>query len=172
MIILRRIDERDAQTFCDLFSCSQVQEYLFDDIPMPYTIKRALSFIDQVMAEFPLSCAIQVDDCFAGMIMLGEKQAIYCANLELSYWLGAPFWNRGIMTEAIRQMLNVAFAQAGIHRVYAQLVSCNEASKRVLRNNGFLKEAIMADAGLKHGRPIDMELYAITKTNYKAQIGD
>lgn len=56
---------------------------------------------------------------------------------ELGYWLGKPFWGRGIMPEAAREMLRHAFLDLGMQRVWCAYYDGNEKSKRVQEKVGF-----------------------------------
>ena len=56
---------------------------------------------------------------------------------EIGYWLGVPYWDRGIMTEAVREMLRHAFMDRGFRKVWAGYYDGNERSKRVQEKCGF-----------------------------------
>ena len=56
---------------------------------------------------------------------------------ELGYWLGVPYWGRGIVPEAAREMLRHAFEDLGLLRVWCGYYEGNEKSKRVQEKLGF-----------------------------------
>ena len=56
---------------------------------------------------------------------------------ELGYWLGKPFWGRGIMPEAGRELLRHAFEDLGMTRVWCAYYDGNLKSKRVQEKLGF-----------------------------------
>ncbi len=56
---------------------------------------------------------------------------------ELGYWLGKPFWGRGIVPEAAGELLRHAFEDIGMTRVWAGWYEGNARSKRVLEKCGF-----------------------------------
>ena len=56
---------------------------------------------------------------------------------ELGYWLGAPYWGRGIMPEAGREMLRHAFEDLKMTRVWCGYYEGNEKSRRVQEKLGF-----------------------------------
>ena len=56
---------------------------------------------------------------------------------EMGYWLGKPFWGRGIMPEAAREMLCHAFQDLGMQKVWCAYYDGNEKSKRVQEKVGF-----------------------------------
>lgn len=57
---------------------------------------------------------------------------------EMGYWLGKPFWGRGLMTEAAREMLRHAFEDCGMNRVWIGYYDGNERSHRVQEKCGFV----------------------------------
>ena len=56
---------------------------------------------------------------------------------ELGYWLGVPYWGRGIMPEAARRLLRHAFEDLGLARVWCGYFEGNGKSKRVQEKLGF-----------------------------------
>ncbi len=56
---------------------------------------------------------------------------------ELGYWLGVPWWGRGIVPEAAREMLRHAFEDLGLARVWCGYYDGNTKSKRVQEKLGF-----------------------------------
>ena len=50
---------------------------------------------------------------------------------EMGYWLGKPFWGRGIVPEAVTEMLRRAFEDIGIQKVWVGYYEGNSKSKRV-----------------------------------------
>ncbi len=56
---------------------------------------------------------------------------------ELGYWIGVPFWGRGITPEAAREMLRHAFEDLGMARVWCGYYDGNLRSRRVQEKVGF-----------------------------------
>lgn len=56
---------------------------------------------------------------------------------EMGYWLGKPFWGRGIMPEAVKEMLRHAFEDCGMRKVWIGYYEGNIKSKRVQEKCGF-----------------------------------
>jgi hypothetical protein len=55
----------------------------------------------------------------------------------LGYWIGRPYWGRGIATAAVGQAVEFAFQQLKLPRVRAEVLEFNESSRKVLEKNGF-----------------------------------
>ena len=56
---------------------------------------------------------------------------------ELGYWLGKPFWGRGYMPEAAKEMLRHGFEELGMKTVWCGYYDGNRKSKRVQEKLGF-----------------------------------
>ena len=56
---------------------------------------------------------------------------------ELGYWLGKPFWGKGIMPEAGRELLRHAFEDVGFTKVWCGYYAGNNKSSRVQDKLGF-----------------------------------
>ena len=56
---------------------------------------------------------------------------------ELGYWLGKPFWGKGLMTEAALEMIRHGFEDLGMTRIWCGYYEGNERSKRVQEKAGF-----------------------------------
>lgn len=56
---------------------------------------------------------------------------------ELGYWLGVPYWGRGIVPEAAGEILRHAFEDLRLSRVRCGYYDGNEKSRRVQEKLGF-----------------------------------
>ncbi len=81
---------------------------------------------------------------------------------ELGYWLGKPFWGRGIMPEAAKEMLRHAFEDIGMAKVWAGYYEGNLKSKRVQEKVGFRFEW--------KSEGVDVPLMHETRTGYVSSI--
>ena len=57
---------------------------------------------------------------------------------ELGYWLGQPFWGRGYMPEASRELLRHGFEDLGMTTIWCAYYDSNLKSKRVQEKLGFV----------------------------------
>ena len=56
---------------------------------------------------------------------------------ELGYWIGTPYWGKGLMTEAGKEILRYAFQDLMMKKVWAGYYDGNLRSKRVQEKLGF-----------------------------------
>ncbi len=57
---------------------------------------------------------------------------------ELGYWIGVPFWGRGLIPEAVREMLRHSFEDLALTSVWCGYFEGNENSRRVQEKCGFV----------------------------------
>jgi ribosomal-protein-alanine N-acetyltransferase len=129
--------------------------------PHPYTEADAqwwFSFLER-MPE-PTHWAIEVDGHAAGGIGVILGEGIKIKSAHFGYWLGEPYWGRGIMTEAVKAVSPYAMSRFGLIRLEAPVFEWNAASMRVLEKCGFVREGILRASVFKDGQVIDQILYA------------
>ena len=56
---------------------------------------------------------------------------------ELGYWIGVPFWGRGLAPEAAKELLRRCFEDLNLNRVWCGYYDGNDRSKRVQEKLGF-----------------------------------
>lgn len=132
-----------------------------DAFPSPYTAKDARRFIAMATGDRDLGLflAIEVQGGAAGGIGIHPLADVHRRTAEIGYWLSPRFWGRGIVTDAVRALVPVAFSTFDIVRLQAGVFSCNPASGRVLEKCGFLREAVHRQAVTKNGHGYDEILY-------------
>ncbi len=132
-----------------------------DAFPHPYTLADAERYIGMSRAQNPpRSFAIEVDGEASGAIAFKPGTDVERISAEVGYWIGRPFWGRGIVTEALAATRDRFAAERGLLRVFAVPYAWNVASHRVLEKAGFALEGRLRNAALKDGKVVDQLLYA------------
>src|SRR5947209_2302263 len=88
---------------------------------------------------------------------------VFYRSAEIGYWLGEPYWGRGIATEALRAITECAFMTFDLCRLQAGVFEWNPASMRVLEKAGFTLEARHRKNVTKDGETIDRVVYALVR---------
>lgn len=57
---------------------------------------------------------------------------------ELGFWIGAPFWRQGFITEAAHEIIRHAFDKLAMRTIWVGYYDGNEASRRVQEKLGFI----------------------------------
>ena len=141
-----------------------IADNLTDLFPHPYTREDGIKFIEMTLQKEPRQIfAIDLDGKAIGAIGLHPQSDIHRMNAELGYWLAEPFWGKGIITRAIREMVVYGFDTLEINRIFARPFGRNKASQRVLEKAGFILEAHLKNTIIKNSVYLDELIYAVRK---------
>lgn len=124
----------------------KIARNLRNAFPFPYTYEDAEWYVKNCIEKGDISqlCrVIVVDGEAVGSIGVFVRDDVYCKTAEVGYWLGEPFWNYGIMSEAVSQLCEEAFKTFDIVRIFAEPFAYNIGSRRTLEKAGFVLESIM-----------------------------
>jgi RimJ/RimL family protein N-acetyltransferase len=134
---------------------------LRDAFPHPYTRRDAREYIRGVRQRAPQTgFAITVNDEAIGSIAFVLHRDVERVSAEIGYWLGEPFWGRGIATEALAAVTRHAIDAHGLTRLYAVPFAWNAASCRVLEKAGYALEARLRRSAIKDDAITDQLQYA------------
>lgn len=134
-----------------------------DAFPHPYTMEDAVGWIEKANEPPVTNFAIVVESEAVGGVGMILKDDIYRRSAEVGYWLGEQFWGRGLVTEAVRAIIEYAFENFDLCRLYAGVLEWNPASMKVLEKAGFQLEARLRKAVTKDNQTMDEFIYAIIK---------
>ena len=88
------------------------------------------------------------------------------AAAEVGYSLAREYWGRGLMTEALRAVIQYGFDHMQLNRIEAQHETTNPASGAVMRKCHMQHEGTLRSRLFNKGRYVDVELYAILRKDY------
>jgi RimJ/RimL family protein N-acetyltransferase len=162
--IVRSWETSDAPKLALHANDRAIWRNLKDRFPNPYTLANAEWFITHCQNEEPESAfAIVVGDEAIGAIGFEHRGDIWRRSVELGYWIGQPYWGRGITTGAVRAATDWAFDTWQLNRVWAGVFAWNPASARVLEKAGYAFEARLKHSAVKDGELVDELIYAVVR---------
>lgn len=163
-IILRPWHIDDLNELVALANNKNIAQYMADVFPNPYSEEKGKAFIDFANSN-PSSCifAITINHKPVGSIGLHMQTDILRKNAEIGYWLGEEYWGKGIMQDAIKQMVDYGFANLDIVRIFARVFGNNLASQKVIEKARFKLEGKYEKTIYKNGEFLDELIYAIRK---------
>lgn len=153
-ILIRSWEYGDRHALTELADNRRIWDNVRDYFPSPYTLRDAKAWIASQRGKDPAeSFAVVCDGLLAGAVGVFTRTDIYRCTAELGYWIGEPFWGRGVASEAVRLVTETAFARdPALVRIFAEVYAHNTASQRVLEKNGFVLESRRRNAYIKNGR--------------------
>lgn len=156
-IVLRSWLTKDLEPLVRLANNKKIWDQVRDYFPHPYTTKEAKEWLALNVGITPaFNFVIEADGQFAGSIGMVPKTDVYRNNMEIGYWLGEPYWGKGIATKAVALICDKIWRDyAAVNRIYAEVFETNKASMRVLEKNGFELECIRKKAVIKKNILLD-----------------
>ena len=143
-LVLRQPTVRDAPAIFDSYARDpEVVRYL---TWRPHgSTADTHAFIDAIRSrweahsELTWALTVRGDDRLIGMIGLRPRGF----KSDIGYVLARPHWGRGLMTEAGGTIVDLAFTDPAVHRVWAVCDADNRASARVLEKIGMTCEGVL-----------------------------
>jgi len=159
--IVRAWRDSDRSALLRFANNRRVWRNLKDRFPHPYGEAEADAWLALNRARTrPTAWAIEVEGLAVGGIGLEPGTDVHLKSAHIGYWLGEPYWGRGIMTDVVRAVSDRALTHPGFARLEAPVFEWNPASMRVLEKCGFVREGVMKKSVFKDGQLIDCMLYA------------
>lgn len=167
---LRAITEDDADAIFAIMRDPQVMHYY--GLPMrsrEEAVRRVNSFCTAFQEQNSVYWAI-TEKISGDFIGSGGFWRILKPHFraELSYELEPAWWNRGVVTEAARVILQFGFATMGLHSVEAGIHPDNVGSRRVLEKLGFMQEGYFREKYFDTARSafIDAAVFSLLRTDW------
>ncbi len=163
-LILRELQSGDAEAIFRFLSNEEIVRYY--DQPM-MNLQQARSLIQRQHMRFENGEAIRW-----GITVKGHKKVVGTCGFfrditnfyaGISYILDRPYWNKGIMTEALQVMMPFGFNSYQLNRVEAHIARPNQASQRVLEKLGFQEEGILRQRLFENNHFHDEKVFALLK---------
>lgn len=137
---LRAWHESDAATLQALLDDPEIWTWLPETYPAPLTLGAAAALIEISNASnHHQVCAVLRNDDIIGQLRLEYDVDPQDPGVaEISYWLGRPFWGKGIGSDIVRLFTARSFADnPGIRSIVARVHNDNAASLRILKKLGY-----------------------------------
>jgi RimJ/RimL family protein N-acetyltransferase len=133
------------------------------------TKQQTAAFIENEIARRQsgsgVTWAILMEGCLCGIVSLIGIQRTHRVltydKAELAYWVGRSHQRLGIMTEAGRAVLDFAFREVGLHKVYVSHFAVNDASRSLIRRLGFRNVGTQREEFQKNGVWHDHVMYEL-----------
>jgi RimJ/RimL family protein N-acetyltransferase len=132
-LLLRAPRMEDAEAITALLQDRAIAENTIR-IPYPFQLADAQTFIAGVEAGSQPTFVVTLRDAVIGCCGIAQRDG---EKPELGYWFGVPFWGKGYATEAVRAVIDHAFADLGHDALLSGARISNPASRRVLEKCGF-----------------------------------
>ncbi|WGD36550.1 GNAT family N-acetyltransferase [Lysinibacter sp. HNR] len=164
-LILRRFTVDDAQAmFRNWASDDAVTEYLAWPTHRDEGVSRGVlsDWVESYERDSYYTWAIELVGLDEPIGSIGAVRTDDDLRLvEIGYCIGKPWWNQGIVTEALQALTAFFIERVGINRIEATHVPQNPGSGRVMIKSGFRYEGTLRQRTLTHKGVFDAEMYAL-----------
>jgi [ribosomal protein S5]-alanine N-acetyltransferase len=168
-VYLRYAEMRDYDDWAKLRA--QSREFLepweptwpTDDLSRAAFRRRLRRNRDEILSDeaYPFLIFRVADNVLVGGLTLGQVRRGVAQTATLGYWMGEAHAGHGLMSNAVRAVIDHAFGPLGLRRIEAACLPHNQRSIRLLERLGFRKEGIARAYLQINGRWQDHLFYAL-----------
>jgi len=180
---LRKFRKTDIDNIAKYANNKNIAKWLTNEFPHPYSKKDAESFVNMILKEdsgtvFTIEINREACGSIAVIPQNNEKNNskntvpntqiqdtainICDKQAELGYWLAEKYWNNGIMTLAIKEMVDYGFKTFDIDCIFATPFVNNLVSQKVLKKVGFTSDNKMKKI-IKSEETYEVFIFSIKK---------
>lgn len=167
-LLLRQTTQEDVEAVFAVFSDPKVTQ--FHDLSTLIHLREANQIIERRVRGFESGSGIRwaiadrqnnylIGSC--GFTWLQQANAA-----EVGYELSSQYWRQGIMSEALRAILQYGFIEREIQFVIAEIMIENIASRKLLEKLGFQSQGILEKHGFWKAKYHDLERFKMAKTDF------
>lgn len=168
-LILRKLSLEDAEDIFEYAQDPEVTRYLSWD---PHkSIEDSIRFIEFMLEKYKIEgygdWGIEykekgklIGTC--GYTWWDRKNS----KAEIGYVLSRKYWNMGLMTEAVKEIIKFGFEKMFLNRIQARCIVENFASERVMQKVGMKFEGILREDIFLRGKYWDTKLYSILRKDF------
>lgn len=170
-LVLKKIEDAHLQELFAIYDNEKVFEYC--GIIPKHNIQTVSKMIGHFTRDYKKESIVKWgifqkshSDQLVGIIEAMEfNQKVNMVTI--GYYLAEDYWGKGLASDAVNILVKFLFEEVNINRIQAEVMPLNEASKKVLQKNGFLKEGLLRQAKVWSGKGVvDLEIYGLLKEEY------
>jgi ribosomal-protein-alanine N-acetyltransferase len=167
---LRRISTRDANDIFEYASDPEVAKFVTWEHHR--SIADSIHYVRMIVNSYSRG-----EPSPWGIILKEEQKLIGTGGFhwwlyehsraEVGYTISARYWNRGLMTEALKAIIEFGFEKMMLNRIEAKCYVQNAPSEKVLQKCGMKFEGILRESLYVKEEFRDLKMYSIIKSEYE-----
>ncbi|MFC5269849.1 GNAT family N-acetyltransferase [Adhaeribacter terreus] len=163
-LILREVRETDAP---------EILFFRSDDTIMRFLDREKLKSEDEALEYIANTrkAVLENEGINWGICLKGSEKLIGTIGLwrfikanhraEIGYSLHPDYWNKGLMSEAMKVVLDYGFQTLKLHSIEANINPKNDASRKLLEKHGFVQEAYFRGDYYFQGEFLDSVIFSL-----------
>ena len=169
-LLLRQVDKSDVNEIFFLRSDERVMRYLdkapAESLDDAYEFIKKISELENSTEAVTWAIALTGNSKLIGTICLWNIQKEHY-RAEIGYNLHPDYWGKGIMNEAVLEVINYGFNVMKLHSIEANVNPGNAASIKLLERNNFTREAYFKENYYYNGKFLDSAIYSLLVSDHK-----
>ncbi len=167
-LILRSLKTGDIENYFAFASDAEVTRYLRWGPHI--SITQTENHFQHILSEYragsdgPWGIELKETRKLIGSIHLMAISDQHC-KAEIGFLLARPYWNQGLMTEALTEVLAYALDTFNLNRIEAFCLIENDIARRLLEKVGLKQEGILREYLVQKDLPRTMSVHAILKSD-------
>lgn len=168
-LVIRAFTNDDAEALLSFRSNPEAMRFV--PRPLQRNTEEALEMIGMINHN------IAANECIGWCVVLKSSGKVIGSvsfhriekehhRAELGYMLHPDYWGKGLVTEAVRAIVDYGFRELNFHSIEAIIDPDNTASASVLNKLHFVKEAHFKENFVHNGRFTDTAIYSLLKSDY------
>ncbi|AIR96427.1 GNAT family N-acetyltransferase [Streptomyces glaucescens] len=125
------------------------------------------SYAEKTASDTGRILGIWADGELVGGVLL-RTMDVGQGTAEAGCWLEPSAVGRGLVSRAVRVLIDWAVEERGIHRVEWQVSSANDASIAVARRLGMTRDGVLRQSYLYRGQRHDIEVWSVLAPEWRA----
>ncbi len=169
-LLMRPFEASDIDEIPALVVAPEIADNTF--VPRPYPEEAALEFVRLARERWKNDEAYVfaiIDKSISRFVgCMGIHPVREHNRAEVGYWIGKPYWGKGLATGALRLLIGFGFDVLKLNRIEAGHFDYNPASGRVLLKANMRYEGERRGFVLHRDQYKDVRWYAILREEYAA----
>lgn len=165
---LRPLEVRDLEAVAPYFANTAELYYYLPDLLLPRTAAQLQILMDDWndgKRNFVFAC--RAGEETLGLVSLSDLDAA-AGSAEAGIVITEPAWRgQGLAREALTLLLDYAFGDLRLHRIFARVAVENHKSLALFENLGFVREGRMRQAMRRGDRYIDLIFLGLLEEEYR-----
>jgi len=173
-LILRPFRKSDVDDLVKNANNLNVSQYL-GEVSYPYTKKDAEWFINSCSKklkvkpceDYSFGIEFKTLNKIIGVVSLTKVDSFH-GKASLGYWLGENYWRQGIMSEAVKAIIDFGFNTLKLRRISVSAFTPNKNSNALIKKMGFKKEGLRRKyfKAKSTGKIYDTNFYGLLKEEW------
>ncbi len=169
-LVLRQMTLDDAESVLSYFADEEVTRYI--DVPSMTDLEQAEKVIMYGISLFERREGIRWgiarpgDERLIGTCGFDNVTKVRGSRGEVKYDLSRPCWGRGLMAEALAEVVRFGFEEMELNRIEALVVKDGDRSQRLLRRLGFQEEGTLRGYSYWKGRYWDEVSFSLLRDEW------